>query len=362
MGSEHVTFGGWCHLESPFAVELMASLGFDWCCLDMQHGTIRTDDVVGLLQAVQAAGATAYVRVPGPGAPLIGAVLDAGAAGVIVPQVSTPEQARAAAAACRYSPDGSRSWGPLRPSWGRHVLIPQSWAPLPATSWSRTAPAVGNTAAIAAVPGLTGIIAGPADLALDLWGDPYLASDPRTVEKLAPVVAACRENGITAGVFCGTGNVAPVAHRGVHHARRRVGLDAAAHRRPPRGRGRARAARRRLTRGGRHGDHVPHLRARCRPAHRGPRRRRDPRHLSGAAGVRAGERAAKPVGDVGDRRRLCDRARCRGRADDAPGDADPDNRRDRAGDVVRRAARPRAAAPQQDPRSHPRPGARTAGA
>lgn len=144
MGSEHVTFGGWCHLESPFAVELMASLGFDWCCLDMQHGTIRTDDVVGLLQAVQAAGATAYVRVPGPGAPLIGAVLDAGAAGVIVPQVSTPEQARAAAAACRYSPDGSRSWGPLRPSWGRHVLIPQSWAPLPATSWSRTAPASGT--------------------------------------------------------------------------------------------------------------------------------------------------------------------------------------------------------------------------
>jgi 4-hydroxy-2-oxoheptanedioate aldolase len=207
VGSENVTLGGWCHLESPFAVEAMASAGFDWCCLDMQHGTVRDDDVVGLLQAVQAGGGTAYLRVPGTDAPLIGAVLDAGAAGVIVPQVSTPEQARAAVAACRYSPDGTRSWGPLRPKLATARPDPAVLGAAACYVMVEDRAGVENAAAIAAVPGLTGILAGPADLALDLWGDPYLASEPRTVEALAPVVAACRANGITAGVFCGTGNV-----------------------------------------------------------------------------------------------------------------------------------------------------------
>lgn len=206
--TDQVSFGGWCHLESPFAVELMASVGFDWCCLDMQHGIIRNVDVVGLLQAVRAAGGTAYVRVPGADTPLIGTVLDAGADGVIVPQVSTPGQARAAVAACRYSPEGSRSWGPLRPKLSVARPDPAVLAAAACYVMIEDRTGVENVAAIAAVPGLTGIIAGPADLALDLWGDPYLASDPRTVEALAPVVAACAANGIGAGVFCGTGNVA----------------------------------------------------------------------------------------------------------------------------------------------------------
>lgn len=207
VGTELVSLGGWCHLESPFAVELMASVGFDWCCLDMQHGTIRATDVVGLLQAVRAGGSRAFVRVPGIDVPLIGAVLDAGADGVIVPQVSTPDEARAAVAACRYSPDGARSWGPLRPKLAAGRPDPAVLGAAACHVMVEDRTGVENVAAIAAVPGLTGILAGPADLALDLWGDPYLASDPRVVDALRPVVAACRDNGITAGVFCGAGNV-----------------------------------------------------------------------------------------------------------------------------------------------------------
>ncbi|GEL22212.1 aldolase [Pseudonocardia sulfidoxydans NBRC 16205] len=207
MSPEQLSLGGWCHLASPFSVELMASVGFDWCCLDMQHGTIRINDVIGALQGVRAAGGTAYVRVPGVDAALIGAVLDAGADGVFVPQVSTAEQARAVVRACRYSPDGARSWGPLRPKLTTARPDPAVLAGAPCYVMVEDRAGVENVAAITAVPGVTGVLAGPADLALDLFGDPYLASDPRTVDALTPVVAACRDNAITAGVFCGAGNV-----------------------------------------------------------------------------------------------------------------------------------------------------------
>ena len=208
MEPDNVSLGGWCHLDSAFAVETMASAGFDWCCLDMQHGEIRVSDLVGLLQAVQVGGSAALVRVPGGDGPLIGAVLDAGADGVIVPQVSTAAQARAAVAACRYSPEGTRSWGPLRPKLTAPRPDPASLGAAKCFVMVEDRAGVDAIAEIAAVPGLAGVIVGPADLALDLWGDPYLASDPRVADAVASVRKACAEEGIVAGVFCGAGHVA----------------------------------------------------------------------------------------------------------------------------------------------------------
>ena len=57
--------------------------------------------------------------------------------------------------------------------------------------------------AIAAVPGLTGILLGPADLALSLWGDPALASDDRTLAVGARIAAACHAHGLVPAVFAG---------------------------------------------------------------------------------------------------------------------------------------------------------------
>ncbi|AEA24476.1 HpcH/HpaI aldolase [Pseudonocardia dioxanivorans CB1190] len=207
MRPDQVSLGGWCHLDAAFAVELMASVGFDWCCLDMQHGTIRTPEIVGLLQAVRARAGTALVRVPGGDPHLVGAVLDAGADGIVVPQVSSVEQARAAVAACRYAPHGTRSWGPLTAKLAGPRPEPAELGAARCYVMVEDGAGVSNVADIAAVPGLAGVIVGPADLALDLFGSPYLTSDPGTVEAVAPVVAACRANDIAAGVFCGTGNV-----------------------------------------------------------------------------------------------------------------------------------------------------------
>src|SRR5438034_9539457 len=109
-----VTVGGWCVMPSAFSAELMARCGFDWLCIDTQHGLIGYDQMTLMLQAVAITGTPAFVRVPWNQPDHIMKALDAGAQGVIVPMVDNEEDARAAVRAAKYPPLGTRSWGPIR--------------------------------------------------------------------------------------------------------------------------------------------------------------------------------------------------------------------------------------------------------
>jgi 4-hydroxy-2-oxoheptanedioate aldolase len=132
LRSRQALIGYWVTSDSAAIAERLASVGYDYICLDVQHGLLDYPGVLRGLTAVAAGGAAGgvsggsaggsaggvagIVRVP-PGDPAwIGRALDAGARGVIVPLVSTAEQAAAAVAACRYPPAGQRSFGPVRSS------------------------------------------------------------------------------------------------------------------------------------------------------------------------------------------------------------------------------------------------------
>ena len=118
LAPETTSLGGWFHIASGYAVEIMGSAGFDWCCIDMQHGLHSRDTLIPAMQALRAAGCPGIVRVTANSHQQIGLALDAGAQGVVVPQVSSEEQTRLAVTACRYPPDGRRSWGPVRAKLG----------------------------------------------------------------------------------------------------------------------------------------------------------------------------------------------------------------------------------------------------
>ncbi len=107
-------FGGWCCLGSAFSAELLGSLGFDYVCVDCQHGLTGYDAMWPMVQALRGTGATPVVRAPANDGPWLGKALDAGAEAVIVPMVNSAEEALRAAAACRYAPEGVRSYGPVR--------------------------------------------------------------------------------------------------------------------------------------------------------------------------------------------------------------------------------------------------------
>src|SRR5580698_9753321 len=109
-------FGVWAALPDAFAAALVCVPGVDYDCIDQQHGLVDYSDMVAMLRAIEGRNTVALTRVPANEGWLIGKALDAGLQGVVVPMVSTREQAEAAAAACRYSPKGVRSFGPVRAS------------------------------------------------------------------------------------------------------------------------------------------------------------------------------------------------------------------------------------------------------
>ena len=116
--------GGWLAIPSAVPAEAMARAGFDYVCVDLQHGAVGYADAVNMIQAILLGGSRPIARAPWNEPGIIGKVLDAGAEAVIVPMVNTAEEAEAAVAACRYPPDGARSHGPTgRPSCSSRSLL-----------------------------------------------------------------------------------------------------------------------------------------------------------------------------------------------------------------------------------------------
>ena len=107
-------FGYALGMGSPYNAELISQSGIDFTLLDRQHGTWGDDSTNLALAAMHGNPATPMVRVARNDYTLIGRLLDEGMLGIIVPMVHTPEDAKAAADACRFPPVGERSWG-----WGR---------------------------------------------------------------------------------------------------------------------------------------------------------------------------------------------------------------------------------------------------
>ena len=96
-------------LGSPVSAQVTAMSGFDVVVVDLEHGAGDEGAAHAQIQAADA-HASVVVRVP-DGPAQAGRMLDAGAAGVIVPQVADAAQAERAARATRYA--GARGISPL---------------------------------------------------------------------------------------------------------------------------------------------------------------------------------------------------------------------------------------------------------
>ncbi|MBE9605831.1 2,4-dihydroxyhept-2-ene-1,7-dioic acid aldolase [Acetobacteraceae bacterium H6797] len=163
----------WSCFPSPLVAEVLAHQAFDSITIDMQHGPISFDSALGMLQAISATDVTPIIRPPSLEPGIIMAVLDAGAMGIICPLINTAEQARALVSACRYPPQGTRSFGPLRASLvaGPDYFKKANDAVL-VFAMIETREGMQNLAEILAVEGLDGVYIGPSDLSLTHGLDP----------------------------------------------------------------------------------------------------------------------------------------------------------------------------------------------
>src|SRR5918999_1763656 len=194
-------FGLWSAIPSSFIADLAAAAGFDYLCVDQQHGLIGYESMVPMLQAIRAEGAAPITRVLSSDPFLIMKALDAGALGVIAPLVNSAEDAARAVAACRYPPRGMRSYGPVRAAGVIGSRDPEDLAgEVLCIVMVETREGLERVEEIAAEPGLDGIYIGPSDLALSLDLPPTLdIQEGEHAEAVGRIREACHRHGVAAG-------------------------------------------------------------------------------------------------------------------------------------------------------------------
>ncbi|QVQ53039.1 hypothetical protein J4H86_04330 [Spiractinospora alimapuensis] len=191
-------------VANPNTAVMVATAGFDFFIIDMEHGTYDYSQMAGLIAVARGRGVAPLVRVPEIRRETILKPLDAGAAGLVVPQVEEVEQVEEVVAHGLYPPRGRRGVALRRAH--------SDYAPGPAAEYMRaadretlllvqieTARAVDNVDALAAVEGLGGFLIGPFDLSVDL-GLPADVTHDELRRAYRRVIAAARERGLVAAI------------------------------------------------------------------------------------------------------------------------------------------------------------------
>jgi 4-hydroxy-2-oxoheptanedioate aldolase len=214
-GADEAAFGLWAGIPSSITAELAALAGYDYVCVDLQHGLGTEATMVSMFQAAQAGGAAPLARLAWNEPWLIMRALDLGAAGVILPLVDNAGEAARAVEACRYPPHGRRSYGPIRAELVAGTAVPDELgADALCFAMFETRDGLDNLDEIAATPGLDGLYIGPSDLSIALGLPPRgVAVDPgedrqALAEAIDRVREACAANGLVPGMHCAAGAAA----------------------------------------------------------------------------------------------------------------------------------------------------------
>ena len=201
---------GWLAIPNGFSAETMAHQGWDTLTIDLQHGVVDYQAMVGMLQAISTTPTVPIVRVPWLEPGILMKTLDAGAYGVICPMVNTREDAQKLVAWTHYAPRGTRSFGPVRALLYGGADYPQHANDTIVTfAMIETAKAVDNLDDILSVEGLDAIYIGPSDLSLALGCKPAFDDvDPKAAQAIDHILARAKAHGIVAGIHNGVPEIA----------------------------------------------------------------------------------------------------------------------------------------------------------
>ena len=202
-------FGSLLNFGDPLVAEMMASVGFDWLLVDTEHGPIDLAAMAQMFAVITRYPVAPFVRVHALSEANVKRVLDAGAWGVLAPNVRTREEAELLVAACKYPPAGVRSLGA-----GRFALSFKTDAP---TYFARAndeiltivqiehIDAIRNIDAILSVPGVDACYVGPNDFCASMGLAPSLEPPHREFEDAMKVLfAAAKRHGVVPGIHCAT--------------------------------------------------------------------------------------------------------------------------------------------------------------
>jgi 4-hydroxy-2-oxoheptanedioate aldolase len=197
-------------LPGAVSAELIAE-PFDFVWVDLEHGALGRAEAQEMILGAQAAGTLAFARVGRTDADgMIGPMLDAGADGIVVADVTKHTQVESAARLMRYPPSGERGYGPRRSTLRyrikriRDAAPPQLWVQIESQEGTAEAEAIASTGRVDA------LVVGVADLCTDL-GIPIGLSDARLHDAIRAVRDAATSRGVRFGL---AGPLNPSEHLG----------------------------------------------------------------------------------------------------------------------------------------------------
>ena len=189
-----IAVGAFCRSSDPDFYEQCGWLGYDFIWVESEHTDMTGTMKANAILAGQAGGASVFVRIPAVDLNLAKPVLDAGADGIIFPNITCVEDARKAIAACRFPPKGNRGFGGGRGMKHGETPMVEYLEHVENNIWRilqiEHVNAVRELDEILALDGLSAVICGPMDLSASIGklgqlGDPEVSALMKTIAEKA---------------------------------------------------------------------------------------------------------------------------------------------------------------------------------
>lgn len=200
LAAGETCIGAWSSVPSMAVAEAMMTCGFDWLAVDFEHGTASIEQAHDIFITAERHGVTAMARISNADPILARRLLDAGAAGLIVPVVEDAAAFAAFVSHCYFPPHGRRGVGlPRAAGWGdkldiylnefKPIIVPQI----------ETLAGVQAAEALAKLPEVDALFLGPYDLSASM-GKAGDFSNPQFSDAVSQVMTVCAQNGKAAGI------------------------------------------------------------------------------------------------------------------------------------------------------------------
>lgn len=201
-----ILVGTWLMSGTPSTAEAIGHTGFDFLVLDMEHVPIDIEQASNIMRAIALTPARALVRVPWNDPVMIKRTLDGGAESIMLPFVQNADEARAAVAATKYAPVGTRGVAAVHRSSCYGAVTDYLQTANDETCvivQLETPEALANMAEIAAVSGIDGIFVGPGDMAASMGFLGQIAR-PEVQKVLADAAKQAKELSLPVGIVGAT--------------------------------------------------------------------------------------------------------------------------------------------------------------
>lgn len=201
LRSGSAVIGSWMQLADSNVAEIMGQSGYQWVAIDMEHGAVSLSQLPDIFRALELGGTLPLARVASPTPINCRQALDQGAAGVVIPMISSAAQLQAIINECHWPPRGRRGVGFSRANgFGKYFdsYIQEAQESFVVAQIEHIE-AVDNLESIVAVEGLDAIMVGPYDLSASL-GVTGEFENKKYLETLANILAVCAKHKMPCGI------------------------------------------------------------------------------------------------------------------------------------------------------------------